>query len=54
MKSALNLLLTVKNTQNHILPEISKYIPVTIATTCVQIIKYKIHFWTTVGIVDFF
>lgn len=43
MKSALNPY--NKNTQ------ISQYIPVTIATTCVQIIKYKMHFWTTVGII---
>ena len=43
-------ILTIKNTQNYILSEISKYIPVTIATTCVQIIKYKIHFCATVGI----
>ena len=43
-------ILTIKNTQNYILPEISKYIPVTIATTCEHIIKYKIHFCTTVGI----
>ena len=37
-------ILTIKNTQNYILPEISKYIPVTIATTCVQIVKYKYTF----------
>ena len=43
MKSALNSY--NKNIQ------ISKYIPVTIATTCVKIIEYKIHFWTTVGII---
>ena len=43
-------ILTTKNTQNYILSEISKYIPVTIATTCVQNMKYKIHFCATVGI----